>query len=150
MKDTFTGGILSGMVATVALWIFGHLMLWIGFFKFTYIDVAASIIYPQAMKGTWLWYVMGFIMDLVIGAGLGLVVAYTLRATGNDYAILKGVVLLITWWFVVITVIQPMWLGWNRFPVDALVPLKYLLRDVIWGAIAAWVFTRYVHTEIKL
>ena len=90
MRDTVVLGVLSGLAGNLAK-NFSNYFLWrTGRTEMLYGHLAASMFTaPEDVHETGNLAV-GYLFDLVMGAGLGIPMVYLLKKTGKDYHLLKG------------------------------------------------------------
>lgn len=91
MRDTITIGVIAGVLATVVMTLFNSALRLFGLdFVSTWETAAHTILNPKLIH-TPIGYFIGYICQFILGSIFGVVVAYTLRLTGKDYYLLKGI-----------------------------------------------------------
>lgn len=91
MRDTITTGAIAGIIATIVMTLFNLLIRLLGFEFIATWETAANIFLVPQLINTPIGYFIGLIAQFILGAIFGTVVAYTLRLTGKDFYILKGI-----------------------------------------------------------
>ncbi len=91
MRDTITIGTIAGMTATLAMTLFNLLVRLLGFKFIATWETAANIFLNQQLIHTPTGYFVGLLAQFILGSAFGMAVAYTLRLTGKDFYILKGI-----------------------------------------------------------
>jgi hypothetical protein len=90
MRDTITIGVIAGFCGTLVMTIYKLVLLSLGYNFIPTWDTAAHIILNHHLCYTPVGYMIGFCLQFVLGSIFGIMVAYTLRLTGKDYYLLKG------------------------------------------------------------
>jgi hypothetical protein len=91
IRDTITIGFIAGTLATLVMTTYYWLLRLLGFKFITTWETAAHIFLNGNLLKTPIGILTGFLAQFVLGALFGIIVAYTLRFTGKDYYLLKGV-----------------------------------------------------------
>jgi len=91
MRDTITIGSIAGFISTTILTLFAWTVQLFGFKFITTWETAASIFLNSNLIHAPIGYLVGFIAQFALGAVFGIIVAYTLRLTGKDFYLLKGI-----------------------------------------------------------
>jgi hypothetical protein len=91
MRDTITIGTIAGCISSAVMTLVILIVRWMGFQFITTWETAAAIFLNPELVHTPVGYLIGFIGQFILGATFGIAVAYTLRFTGKDYYILKGI-----------------------------------------------------------
>jgi len=142
MKDKLFTGTVAGFIGAGVVGLVSYILEKVGLFNFTYMDIAASLVYPQAKHGTFTWMFIGWVNNFIIGIILGIVLTYIIAATGKDYGIFKGALFGVIWWFLVSVIIQPNFFGWGRIaPADHLA--ECFFRDLLFGITASLIIIKY-------
>jgi hypothetical protein len=91
MRDTITIGTIAGLVATMVMSLFNFLIRLLGFEFINTWETAANIFLIPSLIHTPIGYFIGWVAQFILGSIFGLVVAFTLRVTGKDFYLLKGI-----------------------------------------------------------
>lgn len=91
MRDTITIGTIAGLISTTVLTIFVWVVRVLGYKFITTWDTAANVLVDKSLIHTPIGQLIGFVAHFTLGAFFGVMVAYTLRFTGKDYYLLKGI-----------------------------------------------------------
>lgn len=91
MRDTITIGTIAGLVSTTVMTIINWTVRLLGFKFITTWETATHIFLNKALIHTPTGYIVGFVGQFALGSIFGVLVAYTLRFTGKDFYILKGI-----------------------------------------------------------
>ncbi len=91
MRDTLTIGTIAGIIASAVMACFTLIVRLLGFKFIATWETAAHIFLNWDLIHTPTGYIIGLLGQLILGAFFGVTVAYTLRLTGKDYYILKGI-----------------------------------------------------------
>lgn len=91
MRDTITTGVIAGIIATIVMTLFNLVIRLLGFEFIATWETAANIFLVPQLIHTPIGYFIGWMTQFILGAIFGTVVAYTLRLTGKDFYILKGI-----------------------------------------------------------
>jgi hypothetical protein len=148
MRDTMTIGVISGFCGTLVMDVYKLILLGIGFKFIAPWDTAAHIILNPTLCNTPLGYSIGFLLHFILGAIFGVMVAYTLRFSGKDYYLLKG-----------LGVGAIVWLGSLGFFMrllqirldgrnDAFTNLLTIFDWVIIGAVSSGIVARYARFKL--
>jgi hypothetical protein len=90
MHDTITIGSIAGLSGTAVMTFYHWVLRLIGFKFIDPWETAANIILNRNLIHTPLGYLIGFLGQFILGSIFGITVAYTLRLTGKDFFLLKG------------------------------------------------------------
>lgn len=143
MKDKLFSGAVAGVIASGIVATLSYILKYFGLYKYTYIDIAASLLYSHDQKGTLIWNLVGWLNNFIIGIILGIILVYIMALTGKDYGLLKGSIFGLVWWFVLTVVIQPEIFEWGRFTLSQSI-FANIIRDVLYGMIASYIIMKYV------
>lgn len=91
MRDTITIGVIAGTSATAAMTLFNSALRLFGLDFISTWETAAHIFLNPQLIHTPIGYFIGYTGQFVLGSIFGIVVAYTLRMTGKDFYLLKGI-----------------------------------------------------------
>lgn len=143
MKDTFTIGTLAGTLGSLFLDLVSFLARLTGIRTSTPWDVAASVFLNQQYIGTVSGYIVGLAGSLALGVAAGIATAFLLRFTGNDYYMIKSIIIAESFGFAGIGFFAPL-LGVAKFlrnePATNIFALFGLL---VFGLVCGFVIMRY-------
>jgi hypothetical protein len=91
MRDTITIGTIAGLTGTAIMALFNLFVRLLGFTFITTWETAANIFLNPHIIHTPTGYFVGLLAQFILGSIFGMIVAYTLRFTGKDFYILKGI-----------------------------------------------------------
>jgi hypothetical protein len=91
MRDTITIGTIAGLIAALVMTLFNLLVRLLGFKFIATWETASDIFLNQQLIHTPTGYFVGLLAQFILGSAFGMAVAYTLRLTGKDFYILKGI-----------------------------------------------------------
>jgi len=88
-NDRFTAGAISGIIGAIAQEIYGYIAKASGLTNIAFIDFAEAIIFNAQLKN-FIGIIAGIISHLVFGAMLGVLFAYIIYKTSNNYYYFKA------------------------------------------------------------
>jgi hypothetical protein len=91
MRDTITIGIIAGCCGTIVMTLYKWLLLLFGLKFIPTWETAAHIILNPNLIHAPIGYLTGYTIQFILGSTFGIVVAYTLRLTGKDFYLIKGI-----------------------------------------------------------
>jgi hypothetical protein len=149
MSDTITIGTIAGFAGTIVMTIYKGILLLFGFKFITTWETAAHIILAPDLCQSPIGYFIGFTMQCILGSIVGVIVAYTLRFSGKDFYLLKGLgVGAITWLGSV-----GFFMRFLRIELqgrhDALTNLLTVLDWVLLGMICAVIVAKYARFKTR-
>jgi hypothetical protein len=141
-QDTLIYGAMAGIAGTIAKEAIDFLSVVLGWSKYLYWHIAASIfILPEEVTQAG-GLILGALGDLVAGSLFGIVLLYILKYTGKDYLYFKG---LGFGWLI--------WLGFFGLvvnihiiritPTDIGTSLSAFLEHSVFGLTTAWFIGKY-------
>lgn len=90
-QDTIANGVFSGIIATAITTLLSWIALQSGI-SFTSLWIfAGAIVLNDAALHTPLGILLGMVTHLMLGGIFGVITAFTLRLTGKDYYLIKGI-----------------------------------------------------------
>jgi len=149
MKDIITSSCIAGSIAFLYKTIVNHILYHLGLTPFLYRVEAATLMVSWDVAHTLYGAIIGLFADLVLVVWFALLIAYILRVTGFDYAILKGAFVGASSWLIIygfFTHLETLAL----YPPHGLVSgLTSIFFDVTVGMISAYVLV-YLSNRIKV
>lgn len=142
MRDKLFSGAVAGLIGAGIVGLISSILKSFRIYEYTYMDIAASLIYPYKEVETLAWYVVGWLNNFIIGIILGIILVYILAWTGKDYGILKGTIFGLVWWFILTVIIQPELFEWGRFHETKSLVIC-LFRDVLFGIVTSYIIIKY-------
>ena len=143
MKDRMVAGGVAGLIGAAVQNIYSYVMVGLNLAQFTYSDFATSVLTNRVYSDS-LGLVAGFVAYLSVGVILGILFAYLISATSNDYLYVKGLFYGFILWFLLTgfgTAFRlPAFL--NLPPVST---LSILVGGLIFGVITAFVLKQLDH-----
>ncbi len=137
--DTIIRGGFAGFIATIPYIAISWLLYLLGLFPSTTIHYGAVLITPPGTPLTSLPLVLGLIAVFIGGSFAGVLIAYILQWTGNDYVLLKSVGIALVLW-IVHNKILPSLLDPELFQV---VPPSMIVQSIflsgLWGLITGYI-----------
>lgn len=149
MKDALTIGAIAGTIGILIIQGISMVLAWLGIIEMTILDVAALLFLNEAQANTAAGMMVGFITHLLTGATGGVILAYIIKFTGDDYYWVKGLALG-----------GIMNLGFMGFAVtllgiapemrtDAVTMLVHIIEQFIFGLISAYIIVKFGRFEIR-
>lgn len=90
MRDTIILGLLGGLIGNITKDISNYLIYRAGKTEMLYGHYAASMISEPEEVHEKKHFALGQLVDTVVGAAMGIPLAYVFRRTGRDYHLIKG------------------------------------------------------------
>ncbi len=111
-------------------------------------DAAASVFLSARFDGTIIWVIVGLLSQLAVAVLNVLVLAALLHFTGFEYYLLKGAVLGLIWWFIImpIQIITGANLYGYGHPPTAILALGSI---IVFNMLAAWMLHLLVYKTVK-
>jgi hypothetical protein len=149
MKDTITIGTIAGVISTIFVSLFVGVVRLLGFKFITIWDTASQIILSKGLLHTPIGYLVGFIAHFTLGAVFGVILAYTLRFTGKDFYILKGIGLGAVFWLVSIGFFMHLMQIEIEGRHSPLSNLAAIIEFNIMGICTAYIIKKYARFPIR-
>ncbi len=104
-------------------------------------DATASIFLNPLFRGTAIWFFIGIVGQLVIAIANALVVVLVLQLTGYDHYLIKGAIVGLLWWFIVMPLMVVT--GFNLYVYNHPPTMVLgLVSILIFNLIVAWLVGR--------
>jgi hypothetical protein len=149
MRDTITIGSIAGLVGTFVMGLFNLLIRMLGFKFITTWETAANIFLNPQLIHTTTGYFIGLLTQFILGAIFGTVVSYTLRLTGKDFYILKGIGVGAIIWLASIGLFMRLLHIELQGRVDPVSNIMAILEFNMMGIIISMIIARYAKFKIK-
>jgi hypothetical protein len=149
MRDTIAIGSIAGLIATIVMTLFNLLIRLLGFTFITTWETASNIFLNPHLIHTPTGYFIGLLAQFILGAIFGTVVAYTLRLTGKDYYILKGIGVGAVVWLVSIGFFMHLLHIEIQGRNDPLSNIMAILEFNMLGIITPIIIAKYARFKIK-
>lgn len=137
ISDTFTLGVISGAIGNLVKDASNYLLYRRGLTTDIYYRVAGSAFLAPEVTERPMGRVVGQLTDLMIGAGMGVPVAYTLKLSGTDNHLLKGVAVGLGSWFLLYGFLGAGGLV-NTRRTDPRTIISGFWNNVLYGAVTAY------------
>ena len=149
MRDTITIGTIAGMIATVVMALFNLLIRLIGFKFITTWETASNIFLNQQLIHTSTGYFVGLLAQFILGSLFGIAIAYTLRLTGKDFFILKGIGVGAVIWLASVGLFMKLLRIEIQGRSDPLSNIMAVIEFNMMGIISATIIAKYAKFKIK-
>lgn len=113
------------------------------------LDIASMLADMMGMPGQ---IAMGWLAHFMIGTvGYGLVFAAIYKSIPGTSAVMRGIVLAVAGWLVMMIVIMPMaGMGLFAMTIGMMAPMMTAVLHIVFGAILGWMFAKLARTELQL
>jgi hypothetical protein len=149
MRDTITMGTIAGLISATILSLFLGIVRLLGFKFITISETAASVILNRDLIHAPIGYLVGYLVHFTLGAVFGIVVGYTLRITGKDFYLLKGIGIGAVVWLVSIGFFMRLLHIELQGRSSPLSNLMAILEFNIMGIITAVIIKKYADFKVK-
>ncbi len=143
MRDTYTIGVIAGLISSAILSLFVGFARLLGLKFITVSETAASIILNNHLTDTPIGFLVGYVAHFTLGAIFGIIVAYSLRLTGKDFYLLKGIGIGAMAWLVSIGFFMRLLHIQLQGRNSPLSNLMAILEFIIMGTVTAIVVKKY-------
>lgn len=92
-QDTFTTGVIAGILGTIVLYSLSILWSSLGFEEMTTLQVSGEIFLNPGQMDTFPGFIVSFMTHFMVGSAGGVLLAYFMRFSGYDFYWLKGLAL---------------------------------------------------------
>lgn len=142
MKDILTSSCIAATVSFLCKNIINHIIYYMGITPFLYRVEAATLVLPIARANSISGWIIGLFVDLVLIAWFSLLIAYIIRVTGRDYAILKGAFVGGSSWLIVYGFFTHTGILGLFKPKGTVSGLTSIFLDITMGVVSAYVLVR--------
>lgn len=149
MRDTITIGTIAGFIATIVMSVFVGIVRLLGYHFITTWETAANTILNKDIIHTPIGYLVGFVAHFTLGSFFGVVVAYTLRITGKDYYLLKGIGVGAVVWLISIGFFMHLLHIQIQGRESPMSNLMAILEFIIQGSITSTVVKKYAKFGVR-
>ncbi len=149
MKDLIPSSYIAGTVAFLYKNIANHLLYYLGVTSFLYRVEASSLVLPLDKANTFSGAVIGLFTDFILLTWFTLLIAYILRTTGYDLAILKGALVGASSWLIIYGFFIHTGLLDLLRPTGIISGLTSIFFDVTMGIVSAYVLV-YLDNRAKV
>ena len=149
MRDTITMGTIAGFISTTVMTIIVWIVRLLGYEFITTWETATHIFLTKKLIHTPIGYLTGFLGQFSLGAIYGVIVAYTLRFTGKDFYILKGIGVGAVVWLASIGFFMHLLGIQIEGRGDPLSNLMAIIEFIILGIINSYVVKKYARFPVR-
>lgn len=149
MRDTIMVGSIAGVIATTVMTAYKGILMLLGFQFYSTWDTAAKIFLHKDLVHTPIGYLTAFLGQYILGSLFGVAIAFTLRYTGKDYYLAKGIGVGSIFWLGSVGFFMKL-LGVN-LPgrSHALTNFLTIIDFILLGTICSFFISRYSRFEAK-
>lgn len=141
-RDSIIEGALAGVAANIAKEVLTWAMHFAGWVRYTFVHIAAGYFVDAKFLDSPVSLAIGFLNDFTVSAILGVFTLYLLKATGRDYAVIKGIGFGLLTYIIFYGLLMAM----DVTRASLLTPLPNLLLfipHVIFGGLTAFLLEHY-------
>jgi hypothetical protein len=149
MRDTITIGTIAGFVSTTVMTIIIWIVRLLGYKFITTWETATHIFLNKTLIHTPPGYIVGFVGQFALGSIFGVLIAYTLRLTGKDFYILKGIGVGAVVWLASIGFFMRFLNIQIQGRDEPLSNLMAILDFIILGIIDSYIIKKYARFKIR-
>lgn len=136
-EDLIVTGAIAGTIGNICQLLFNFGCFLIGWTKYTYFQIAASVFVVPDRVNTWGALLLGMLADLVVGASFGIALLYIVNKTGNKFLAFKGLGLAWIMWLVLFGLIVNIHIV-RITPTDIGTNQCAFFSHLILGLVTAW------------
>lgn len=147
-QDPIIFGGIAGIIGTIAKEILDFIFVAIGFSKYSYWNIAASLfILPKDVNRSGGW-ILGALTDIIASAVFGVILLYVIKFTGRKYLYIKGIGFGWFIWVLFFGVVINLHVV-RITPTDIGTSLSSFFEHLIFGLTTAWGIHKFASDSIE-
>ena len=138
IKDRIALGTISGLLASIPSFVINFILVQIGFARWYSFQIGGSIYLHPENTNTLQGFIFGTLVWLIPASALGIIIAYVIRNTGEDFWWLKGIIITMVLMFLFTYGFLYTLGGATIVPFDFATNISVFIENVVFGLTASY------------